>query len=70
MVLTNHGLVILLVVHFLSQNFVAWPQFIELVEEELVAMMPAGEEEEELVVEEEVAYDADTQEPMSIAGPM
>lgn len=59
MVLTNHGLVKLLVVHALSQTSVAWPQSTELAEEELAAMIPAREEEG-LVAESEVVDDVVT----------
>ena len=57
MVLTNHGLVKLLVVHALSLTSVAWAQFTEVEEEELVAMIPTREDEEELMEEEEEAAD-------------
>lgn len=54
----------MLLAHALSQTSMARPQFTELVEEEIVAMMLVREEEG-LVAKEEAAYEVVTQEPTS-----
>lgn len=44
-ILTNHGLVRLLVIHALLQNPITWRKVVELLEEEVLAIMPVRPED-------------------------